>query len=190
MGIVISTNDGAIVDANDAFLAMVGYTRSELLGGEIDWRALTPPEWLALDERAIAELARTGRFEQYEKEYVRKDGGRVPVSLGGARIAHTDDEQICYIVDLSRMRRAEAALRHSESRFRALVDGNVIGIFTVRPSDRAILEANDEFVRMIGYTRDEFVAGAIRWTDLSPPEWDELSERAERDGRERGRFLP
>ena len=84
VGIVIANNAGAILEANDTFLDLIGYTRADLEEGRIDWRRLTPDEWLRLDERAIAEMAAVGIITGSEKEYVRKDGSRVPVSLGGA----------------------------------------------------------------------------------------------------------
>jgi len=79
IGIILWDRDGRIHEANDAFLAMVGYDREDLVGGHVRWRELTPDAWHAADERALAELAATGRCVPFEKEYVRKDGRRVPV---------------------------------------------------------------------------------------------------------------
>jgi PAS domain S-box-containing protein len=188
VGIVIANNAGAILEANQAFLETIGYSREDLERGAIDWRRLTPPEWLHLDEQAIAQMALDGVFPQYEKEYIRKDGTRVPISVGGARIDGTCDEQICYIVDLSAIRRAEDALRRSESRFQRLNDANVIGVIASRLSDGSIFEANDEFLRTIGYTREEFQAGRIRWPELTPPEWLPQSGAAAAEMRDFGRF--
>ena len=47
----------------------------------ISWRALTPPEWAEADDRAYAELTGAGVCRPFEKEYFRKDGGRVPILL-------------------------------------------------------------------------------------------------------------
>ncbi len=190
MGILVATNAGAIVTANDAFLAIVGYSRDELERGEIDWRRLTPPEWLASDEAASAALADHGSFSPYEKEYFRKDGTRVPVSVGGARIDGTDDGHICYILDLSDIRRTEAALRRSESRFDRLADSAVVGIMIARVSDNTVVEANDEFLRIMGYRRDEFVRGSLDWVALTPPEWRAAGACARAELVERGRFAP
>ena len=191
VGIVISNNAGALLEVNDAFLDMLGYSRADFEQGMLDWRKLTPPEWIYLDERAIAQMATDGVFAPYEKEYVRKDGVRLPISVGGARIAGTVDEQICYIVDLSNVRRAEAALRRSESRFRRLTDANVIGIITTRlGDDDGIIEANDAFLRMVGYTREEFEAGLIRRSALTPREFKDASDRAKAALPLAGRFAP
>jgi PAS domain S-box-containing protein len=188
MGILIANNAGSIIQANDAFLDIIGYSRDDLDRHLVDWRKLTPHEWLHLDERAIAEMEERGSFAQYEKEYVRKDGTRVPISLGGARITGTNDEQICYVVDLSAIRRAEAALRRSESRFKELSDANVIGVMTSRLSDNVITQANDEFLRMIGYSREEFRQSRLSWLEMTPPQWREAGERAREELLQFGRF--
>jgi PAS domain S-box-containing protein len=190
IGIIIANNAGAILDANDAFLELVGYTRAELTSGLVDWRSMTPPEWLPLDEIAIASMAANGWFAPYEKEYVRADGVRVPVSVGGARITDTADEQICYILDLSTTRRAEAALRQSESRFKVLAEANVFGILGARLADGTLVEVNDEFLRMLGYTREDLDAGLVRWAAITPPEWEEQSRLAMQELMERGSFPP
>src|SRR5262249_41242266 len=71
-----------VVDANDAFLRMVGYDREDLAAGRIHWAGLTPPEWRERSLRAVAELTTTGTIEPYEKAYICKDGSRVPVLMG------------------------------------------------------------------------------------------------------------
>lgn len=190
VGILIANNAGAVIEANEAFLAMIGYTREELTTGRVDWRTLTPPEWLPLDERAIADMAANGRFAQYEKEYVRKDGTRVPISLGGARIPGTDDEQICYIVDLSEIRRTEAALRRSESRYNRLSDANLIGIVRVRLDDDRVVEANAEFLRIVGVKPDAHLRGCPRWSELTPADWRPAANDARGKLRTSRRFTP
>jgi PAS domain S-box-containing protein len=57
-----------------------------------------------------------------------------------------------------------------EARIRRLVDANIIGIF-IWESEGQILEANDEFLRMVGHDRQDLVAGRLGWTGLTPPEW-------------------
>jgi PAS domain S-box-containing protein len=61
-------------------------------------------------------------------------------------------------------------LQERESKIRRLVDANIIGIF-IWDLDGRILEANDIFLRMVGYDRDDLLSGRMRWTDLTPPEW-------------------
>lgn len=101
LGLMFWNAQGQITDANDAFLKMVGYTREELTSGQIDWRSLTPPEYLPQDERVLAEIAATGSCKPFEKEYFHKDGHRVAVLLGAAALVGAKDRGICYAVDIS-----------------------------------------------------------------------------------------
>jgi PAS domain S-box-containing protein len=57
-----------------------------------------------------------------------------------------------------------------ETKIRRLVDSNIIGIF-IWDFDGRVLEANDEFLRMVNYDREDLVAGRIMWADLTPPDW-------------------
>lgn len=121
IGATFADLSGNITGANDAFLNMVGYTRAELLSGEIRWRDMTPPEYSLADKRAIAEITRRGVCTPYEKEFFHKDGSRVPVLLGIARLPDSQTSTICFVLDLSDRKRAEIALQQSEQRYRSLV---------------------------------------------------------------------
>src|SRR5262245_37719060 len=67
-GLLYWEASGAITDANDAFLALVGYTRDDLLLGRVSWLAMTPPEYLHLDQRALDEMRASGYCTPFEKE--------------------------------------------------------------------------------------------------------------------------
>src|SRR4029077_12048669 len=85
IGIFIWDLDGRIIEANDAFLRMVGYDHADIVSGRMRWTELTPPEWLDRDERGwLPKLKVTGSLQPFEKEYFRKDGSRVPVLIGVA----------------------------------------------------------------------------------------------------------
>src|SRR6185503_2791187 len=84
IGILIWNLEGRILEANEAFLRMVGYGREDLVSGRVRWSEVTPDEWRAADKQALAELAATGICEPFEKEYFRKDGSRVPALVGAA----------------------------------------------------------------------------------------------------------
>ena len=82
IGIIISDLEGRILEANDAFLRMLGYDREDLASGRLNRTKLTPPEWRDRDARTVAELKTIGIVQPFEKEYFRKDGSRVPVLIG------------------------------------------------------------------------------------------------------------
>jgi PAS domain S-box-containing protein len=108
VGIFIWELEGRILEANDAFLRILGYDREDLVSGRMRWTDLTPPEWLDRDERLWApELKRTGRLQPFEKEYFRKDGSRVPVLIGLASFEETGNQGVAFVLDLTERKRAE-----------------------------------------------------------------------------------
>jgi len=116
IGVVIAADghDG-ILNANDAFLELIGRTREELSAGRLRWTDLVPSEHLSLDRQAMADLQSQGICPPYETEYLRQDGTRVPVLTGCAR-TQAPGEYICFAIDLSVSKRLEAALReHTET---------------------------------------------------------------------------
>jgi PAS domain S-box-containing protein len=118
IGIVIWDLDGRLLDANDAFLRMVQYSREDLKTG-LRWFDMTPPEWQEIHaQKELEELQTTGTMQAREKEFFRKDGSRVPVLIGAAAFEGQPDQGVAYILDLTNLKRAEEAARESERRYR------------------------------------------------------------------------
>jgi PAS domain S-box-containing protein len=129
IGIVIWDFDGRILEANDAFLGMLGYDREDFLAGRIRWTELTPPDWRERSEAARQEYTTTGRSRPFEKEYFRKDGGRVPVLVIAATIEAGGSQGVSFVVDLSERRRAEAERLKLEERLRQAEKMEAVGRF-------------------------------------------------------------
>src|SRR5258705_2093718 len=117
IGIFIGDSRGRIIEANDAFLEMLGYGHDDVISGRMRWTKLTPTEWAPADEDALAQLSGTGTCRPYEQEYYRQDGSRVPVLVGGAFFERKADEGVVFVIDMSDRKRAEQALRESEAKF-------------------------------------------------------------------------
>jgi PAS domain S-box-containing protein len=112
LGIGFFTLDGMITDANDAFLALLGFSRDDLRSGSMRWDSLTPPEWRERTAVAVAELRASGTCRPYQKEYLRKDGSRVPVLIGGA-MRSSGGEGVAFILDITELKRTEGALQRA-----------------------------------------------------------------------------
>jgi PAS domain S-box-containing protein len=128
VGIILADFQGRVIDANAEFLAMLGYTRDDLAAG-LSWSAITPPEWRGVDEAIMRALEAAGEAKPLEKEYVHKDGHRVPVLVGGALVSRETTETVAFVVDLSRQRAAEVARREAEARLQLALDAAALGTF-------------------------------------------------------------
>ncbi len=177
-GILFWNRRGDVIDANDAFLELVGYSREELKAGQVSWKALTPPEYERLDQQALEQIAATGICSAYEKEFIRKDGSRVPVFLGSAVFPDNPDEGVCFTIELTEQKKSEA-------RFRRLVDSNVQGVMFWNTAGE-VTGANDAFLEIAGYSREDLDAGRINWKAITPPEYADRDQRALEEIAEKG----
>lgn len=114
IGILHSKANGEIIDANNTLLNMLGYSQQDIKDGILDWRKFTPSEFFYLDKKAIEETNEKGYWAPFEKEYLHKDGSRVPVLIGGSVFHEDRDEFIVFIVDLTERKLHEEQLRRSQ----------------------------------------------------------------------------
>jgi diguanylate cyclase (GGDEF)-like protein/PAS domain S-box-containing protein len=105
IGIASVDSSGAVVSADDTFLRTLGYTRND----QLNLRHITPSEQLGLDEAAEEKLCAFGTCSPFEKEFIRKDGSRVLVLFGAARM---DELTVCFVIDLSQNKQAHEQLNH------------------------------------------------------------------------------
>ncbi len=105
---VVSGEFDRVPEVNDAFLALVGYSREDLQAGRFNWPDLTPPEYAPLDEVAHEEGLRFGACTPFEKELIRKDGTRVPVLVATAVLKLSPFRWITFVQDLRERDRTES----------------------------------------------------------------------------------
>lgn len=111
VGILFWHKSGAITEANNTFLSMVGLSREEFEEKGLQWNDITPPEYLHKDAAALEEIERTGICQPFEKEYIRPDGSRFPVLLGGASLSNDGDRGVCFVLDISERKANEETVR-------------------------------------------------------------------------------
>jgi PAS domain S-box-containing protein len=116
IGIAIGDLSGKLIDANAAFLALLGYSREDLLSGNMHWDSMIPIEYRDREQRAIEQLRNTGVAAPWEKELFRKDGSRVSVLIGVVTVLSTqgDTERVAFVVDISERKHLEQQLRHAQ----------------------------------------------------------------------------
>jgi PAS domain S-box-containing protein len=117
--------DGKLGIVNTAFEELTGYRKSEL--DTIDWAAvLTPPEWREVERSRLEELNRTKKPVRYEKEYIRKDGTRVPIELLAHLVSDKNGNPLYYysfITDITDRKRADMAVREAQLRTAIILEG-------------------------------------------------------------------
>jgi len=107
IGVIIADALGRIYEANERFAQMVGYSKEELLSPTFNWQRLNAPEYRKGQEQVLKTMATAGATSPWEKEYIRKDGSRFPVLVGGAMIDKERGLAVTLILDISEQKAAE-----------------------------------------------------------------------------------
>ncbi len=173
--LVISIRDSRVIAINDTLLNLLGYSRDEVLSGDVTWSDLTPPEWQDVDARAVDQLSASGIAGLREKEYLRKNGTRVPVLAGSAMLEGEARECISFVLDLTERKEAQAAIARMREdhrvdeaarRLAAMVDASDDAIIG-KTLDGTITSWNQGAERTFGYAAEEVVGKSISL--LIPP---------------------
>jgi PAS domain S-box-containing protein len=164
IGIVIWNFQGRIIEANEAFLDIVGYAREDLVSGRLRWMELTPVEWRDADDQNIAELKAAGTVQPREREFFRKDGSRVPVLLGATTFGDLQDEGVAFVLNLTERKHAEEALRKAQAELAHVTRVTTLGELTASIAH----EVNQPLAAVVNAA-----AACLRWLDGSTPNLDE-----------------
>ena len=173
IGVMIWDFQGRIIEANQAILDMLGYSREELIASRMGWAELTPAEWAPADQDALAQVSATGSCRSYEKEYFRKDGSRVPILIAAALFEWKRDEGVAFVIDMTDRKQAEEKLRESEERFRDYAETASDWLWETGPDHR--VTRISEHVDAIGIA-PSLTIGVTRWeiardVESEPEKW-------------------
>ncbi|BAZ38289.1 multi-sensor hybrid histidine kinase [Calothrix sp. NIES-4101] len=158
VGILFGDIYGNISNANDEYLRIIGYNREDLEAGRIRWQDITPSEYWDLEKERIAEAQKDGACKPYEKEYIRKDGTRIPVLVGYALAGEKRQESIAFILDLSERKQVEAALQESEATLRSQQQW-LEYLLNLMPSPLLLIEPKTAKVIFANHAADELAGG-------------------------------
>jgi len=133
----------------------------------VDWRAITPPEWFAADEKAIAALREQGVSASYEKEYIRPDGTRVPIFLALTLMPGPGEQIAAFVLDITDRRQKEQALLEKEVQYRNLANTGLALIWTAGP-DKLCTYFNEPWLKFTGRTLEQELGNG--WTEGVHPD--------------------
>jgi PAS domain S-box-containing protein len=168
VGIVIWDFQGRIIEANQAFLDIVGYAREDL--ASLRWMELTPAEWRDVDDQAFAELKETGTVQPCEKEYFRKDGSRVPVLVARALFEWNRDEGVAFVLDLTERKHVEGALRDAQANLAHVMRVTTLGELAASIAH----EVNQPLTGVVAHAE-----ACLRWLDRATPNLDAVRRSVE-----------
>jgi PAS domain S-box-containing protein len=183
VGIFIWNLEGEIIEANEAFLQMVGYSREDLLSGRLHWTDLKPPESRDQAERGVAEVKATGTIQPSQKEFFRKDSSRVPVLVGAAIFEGSRNEGVAFVLDLSEQKRAEEALQKAQTELAHVTRLTTLGELTASIAH----EINQPLAAVVTNAN-----AGLRWLAGDLPNLTEAGEafwRIIRDGNRAGEII-
>ena len=158
---------GRITNANDAYLTLTGFSRAELDEGKLCFGELSATDQLHLEKQAIQEAMTKGVWTPYEKHYIRRDGRRVSVLIGGGMLPGMTDRGVVFAIDLTERKKAEEKLRESEEKNRAILQA-LPDLMFVQSKDGVYLDYHAKDPKVLLLEPEKFLGKNIR--EVLPPE--------------------
>ncbi|NTV48939.1 MAG: PAS domain S-box protein [Geobacteraceae bacterium] len=161
-GILIVSSERQIVEVNRRLCEMYGYSRNELVGQSVEILHLDRAQFERFGQW-FASARANGPMAQIEYQYRRKDGSTFwAVISGGALVMPDGDTGVIWnLTDISDRKQTEDELAAERSHLKSLFEVNGSGMLVVS-SIREILQVNDQFCNLFGYSRDELVGQSAR----------------------------
>ncbi|MEG4271811.1 MULTISPECIES: PAS domain S-box protein [unclassified Microcoleus] len=175
---------------NQAVEPATGKLRSEFIDKTPPELGLSPQLCDPLNE-ACPQVFSTGQPETIEFEYPTPSGTKYYHCRIIPEFAKDNSVETVLAIarEITELKQAESQLRQSESKFRAIVDSNMIGIIFWNINGR-IIDANAAFLNTVNYTREDLLAGKINWQEMTPPEYLRLDTEKVAELKARNTVVP
>ena len=158
-GMCLTSLDGILIQVNQPLCDMLGYTRAELEG--IHFNTLTHPEDLEIGKSFVKRILNGEIMSgSFEKRYLTKSGGTLWANINSALIRDAGNKPIHFITQIENItekKQIVSELQHSEERFSKAFSAGPIGITITRISDGTFLEANQYFLDLFGFSKEEVI---------------------------------
>jgi diguanylate cyclase (GGDEF)-like protein/PAS domain S-box-containing protein len=160
VGFALVNQEGFFLEFNTALEQICGYGEGELK--TLTYSQITPPEYAHEENRQLKLLADTGYFGPYEKEFICKDGHRVPVRLRGMLVERPDGPPDIWSIveDVSHWKAIENTLREQKDMLTVILENSSVGMAFNRVDD--MVWVNGRMCEIFGYTSDEFRSVAVQ----------------------------
>ncbi|NMG58779.1 PAS domain S-box protein, partial [Geitlerinema sp. P-1104] len=187
VGMMFTNFTGDIIEANDRFLEMLGYSRAQVEAGLMNWAEITPPDYREQDLQVIEHLRQSRFIHPFEKAYRHHDGHLVFVLIGVAMLSQTDESSVCVVVDISAQKaalqertEAEQALQESKLRLELALASANTGLWDWNMKSQEIW-FNKQWKSMLGYQEHEIENKLMEWeTRIHPEDLGQVNEDVER----------
>lgn len=157
-GVAITSPEQRWIRVNDRICSIMGYSRDEIV--RMTWTEMTHPEDLAADLEQFGRVL-SGQIDHYnmEKRFIRKDGKVIWTHLSVGCVRESDggvDHIVALVEDITKVKRAEEALRENEEKYRSLIENVQEAIFVVQ--NAKLVYINPVIPMMIGYSAEELIS--------------------------------
>lgn len=191
IGFVLADEKLNVLDWNPQAEKIFGYSREEIIGKN-QFDTIIPSEGKEIVKKAVRKAMNQNQTETLTHENLTKDGRHIMVEWHNTSLRDETGERIAIMamaIDVTEKIQAEKLLRESEEKLRIFFDSNLIGIEYADIYGN-IFSANDELLRIIGYSRSELESGQIHWDALTPKEFLPADQRAIKHALETGSIEP
>ncbi len=183
IGVVVFDATGKVIEVNEMFAGMLGYSCEEFASLHIDWRRFVPQAEWSKHEEKIHQLIEESAFQPWETLFLKRDGTEVPVITASALVhsvkaenqSHTVAQCVLWALDISAWKRAQTDLRESETLLRAIVEGLHEGILITDLED-VVVYVNRRMCEISGYSQEDFIGRAAYKVLLPPEDWAFMEE--------------